>query len=398
LGREPKPAGAGTGLLSRRTLLRTAGAAAFLGASAGVLPMFGTPGRKQTPQSCPSTDLSGSERELIVSSWPAYMDPIEEPGSTVSQFEQATGITVRYSEDISDNDGFFAKVVNQLGSCESIGRDLFVTTDYVCAQMLGLGWIQELDHARLPNVDANLIPELRQVAFDPGRRYSVPWQSGFTGIAYNAALVPEVRSYDELLNRRDLAGRVTLFSEMQDTMCAMLRVSGADPVNFDHGQWQTALDVLRRARGRGQIRAFTGNEYLQDLAAGNVVACLAWSGDIIQLQFENPDIRFVVPEEGMYFFSDNMMVPNRAAHRANAEAWINHYYDPEVAASLAAYVNYVCPVAGAQQAMEAIAPELVDNPLIFPTSEFLANTFEFMPLGETRFKRYRRDFADAIGG
>jgi spermidine/putrescine transport system substrate-binding protein len=268
----------------------------------------------------------------------------------------------------------------------------------VCAQMLSLGWIQELDHARLPNVDANLLPELRQAAFDPGRKYSVPWQSGFTGIAYNAALVPEVRSYNELLNRKDLAGRVTLLSEMHDTMGAMLRVSGADPVNFDQDQWLGALDVLRQARGRGQVRAFTGNEYLHDLAAGNIVACLAWSGDIIQLQFENPDIRFVVPEEGMYFFSDNMMIPNRATHKANAEAWINYYYDPQVAARLAAYVNYVCPVAGAREAMETIAPQLVDNPLIFPTREFLAHTYEFMPLGETRLKRYRRDYADAIGG
>jgi len=385
-------------LLSRRTILRAAGAAAFLGASAGVLPMFSTPSRKQTPQSCPSLDHSDTEHELIVSNWPAYMDPIDEPESTVSGFERSTGITVHYTEDVSDNLSFYAKVVNQLGSCETVKRDLFVLTDWMVTQMLNLGWIQELDHSRMPNVDANLLPKLKQVAFDPGRKYSVPWQTGFTGIAYNAALVPEVRSYAGLLNREDLRGRVTLLNEMQDTMCAMLRRNGADPMKFDHDDWQAALEVLKQARRRGQIRAFTGNEYLRDLAAGNIVACLAWSGDTIQLQFENPDIRFVVPEEGLYFFSDNMLVPNLATHKANAEQWINYYYDPEVAARLAAYVNFVCPVAGAQAAMERIAPELVDNPLIFPTGEFLANSFEFMPLGETLNKRYRRDFADAIGG
>jgi spermidine/putrescine transport system substrate-binding protein len=384
--------------VSRRTFVKAAGAAAFLGASAGVLPLFSTPSRKQTPRSCPSTDLSASEHELIVSSWPAYLDPIDEPGSTVSGFEQATGITVRYTEDISDNQAFFAKVVNQLGSCESVQRDLFVLTDYIVTQMRNLGWLQELDHARLPNVDANLLPELGNVASDPGRKYSVPWQCGFTGIAYNAALVPEVRSYRELLNRDDLRGRVTLVTEMQDTMGAMLRLNGANPEHFDDDEWRAALEVLEQARRRGQIRAFTGNEYLRDLAARNIAACLAWSGDIVQLQADNPDIRFVVPEEGVYFFSDNMLVPIRAPHKANAERWINYYYDPEVAARLAASVNYVCPVAGARQAMERIAPKLVDNPLIFPTREFLANSFQFMPLGETLNKRYRRDFADAIGG
>jgi len=385
-------------LLSRRKILKGAGAAAFLGASAGVLPMFSTPSRKQTPESCPSTDLSSSQKKLVVSNWPAYMDPREDAGSTISGFERQTGISVKYTEDVADNQDFFAKVVNQLGSCQSVKRDLFVLTDFMVNRMIKLGWIQELDHARIPNVDANLLPQLRQVAFDPGRKYSVPWQSGFTGIAYNAALVREVRNFTELLNRSELRGRITLLSEMRDTMGAMLKMTGADPTHFDHEDWNNAIEALKQARSRGQIRAFTGNEYIRDLAAGNIAACLAWSGDVIQLQFENPDIRFVVPEEGLYFFSDNMMVPNLASHKANAEKWINYYYNPEVAARLAARINCVCPVGGAKQAMKKIAPSLVDNPLIFPTGEFLSNSYEFMPLEETLSRRYERDYADAIGG
>jgi spermidine/putrescine transport system substrate-binding protein len=388
-----------TPVLSRRNLLKTAGVAAFLGASAAVLPMFSTPSRRQTPQSCPSTDLSDSENVLRVSNWPGYMDPIEQPGSTLSGFEQQTGISVTYTEDVSENQGFFAKVVNQLGSCQSVKRDVFVLTDWMVSRMATLGWLQELDHARLPNVDANLLPRLQNVAFDPGRRYSVPWQSGLTGIAYNAALVGEIRNYRELLNRAELRGRVTLLTEMRDTMSAMLAVVGADPANFDHDDWQAAIDELKRARRRGQIRAFTGNEYVRDLSAGNIVACQAWSGDVIQLQFDNPDIRFVAPEEGLYLWSDNIMIPNLATHKANAERFVNHYYEPEVAARLAAFINNVCPVKGAQQAMEKIAPDLVDNPLIFPSDDFVArNTFEFMTLDETSGKRYERDFADAIGG
>lgn len=383
---------------TRRRLMKGLGGAAFLGASAGVLPLFGTPGKVQSAATCPSTDLSASSRELVVSNWVSYLDPVGEPGSTLAQFERETGVTVRYLEDVTDTQSFFAKVQNQLGSCQPVDRDIFVLTDHMAARMIDLGWLQELDHARLPNVGANLLPALREVAFDPGRRYSVPWQSGFTGIAYNARLVPEVRSVAELLRRDDLRGRITLLTEMRDTMGPLLRAAGADPTGFDDDDWHAALALIRAARARGQIRAFTGNEYTRDLAAGNIAACLAWSGDVIQLQFDDPDIRFVAPEEGLYLWSDNMLVPNLAAHKANAERWMNHYYDPEVAARVAAAVNYVCPVAGAREAMERIAPELVDNPLIFPGEEFLGGSFVFMPLDETRGRRYERDFADAIGG
>ena len=219
---------------------------------------------------------------------------------------------------------------NQLGSCQTVKRDMFMLTDWMAAKMIDLGWIQKLDHANLPNVDANLLPNLKEVAFDPGRKYSVPWQSGFTGIAYNAKYVDEVGSFDELLTRQDLKGSVTLLTEMRDTMGFMLKVVGADPTDFNDDEWADAIDELKAARSRRQIRAFTGNEYTQDLANGNIKACEAWSGDVIQLQFENPDIKFVVPEEGLSLWSDNMMVPNLATHKANAEEWINFYYDPAV--------------------------------------------------------------------
>jgi spermidine/putrescine transport system substrate-binding protein len=384
--------------LSRRSVLHGAAAAAMLGASAGVLPLFGTPGKSQTPESCPSIDRSELENSLIVSNWQAYIDPSDDPGATIAGFEARTGIDVTYTDDITGNLEFFARVVNQLGSCESVKRDMFVLTDWMVLRMIQLGWLQPLDRAHLPNVERQLLPSLKQVPFDPGRRFSVPWQSGLTGIAYNADLVGEVRSFEDLLSRDDLRGRVTLLTEMRDTMGHLLKVVGADPTNFNDDQWQAALELISRARARGQIRAFTGNEYTRDLAAGNIAACAAWSGDVIQLQFDNPDIRFVAPEQGLYLWSDNMMVPNLATHKAHAEAWIDYYYEPEVAARLAAYVNYICPVAGARAAMERIDPSLVDNPLIFPTEEFLASAFGFMALDETRTRRYERDFADAIGG
>ncbi len=386
------------GRLTRRTALQGAGVAAFVGGSALILPAFGTDGAKQTPESCPSKDLSSSEPELVVSNWQAYIDPPNKPTSTLSVFEEETGISVSYTDDVTDNVEFFAKVRNQLGSCETIERDIIVMTDWMAARMINLGWIQQLDAANIPNVHENLLASLSDVAWDPERKYSVPWQSGLTGVAYNAELVDEVGAFSELLTREDLNGKVSLLSEMRDTMGFMLKVVGADPADFNDDEWQNAIDALGEARARGQIRAFTGNEYIRDLGSGNIVACEAWSGDVIQLQFENPNIKFVVPEEGLSLWSDNMLVPNLATHKANAEAWMNYYYDPVVAAKLAAWVNYICPVEGAREEMEKIDPSLVENELIFPSEDFLAETFALMPLSETTAKVYEQDWSDVTGG
>lgn len=384
--------------VSRRTVLQGAGGLVFLGGSAAVLPAFGTDGAAQTPASCPSEDLSATENELIISNWQAYIDPINQPDSTVNDFQEQTGIEVSYTDDVTDNVEFFAKVRNQLGSCESIERDMMVLTDWMAARMLELGWVQRLDQANLGNVQDNLITGLRGVPWDKNRDYSVPWQSGLTGIAYNADLTGEVRNFEELLSRSDLAGKVTLLSEMRDTMGFMLKIVGADPLDFTEDQWYDAIDVLAEARSNDQIRAFTGNEYVRLLASGDVVACEAWSGDVIQIQFDNPAIKFVQPEEGFSLWSDNMQVPNLATHKANAEAWMNYYYEPRVAAELAAWVNYICPVQGAREEMEKIDPSLVENQLIFPDEEFLASTWDFMPLTEVQAQVYEQDWSDVTGG
>lgn len=383
--------------MSRRTALRTGAGVLLGGASLGVLPLFGTPDRKQDPASCTTADLSASDRRLVVSNWPGYMD--EDDGdyvSTLTEFGKRTGITVDYTADVNDNLEFFAKVVNQLGSCESSKRDMFMLTDWMAARMIQVGWIQPLARDKVPNLHANLIDSLAGVGWDPDRTYSAPWQGGLTGIAYNKAKVKEVRSFDELLTRSDLKGRISLLTEMRDTMGLALLTEGADPSQFDDTAWDNALDRIRKARKDGQIRAFTGNEYIQDLSAGNILACEAWSGDVAAAEDEN--LVFVAPEEGQMIWADNMLVPNLATHQGNAEEWINYYYDPEVAAKLAAYVWYICPVKGAQEAMEKVDPSLVENTLIFPTAESLATTHSFMALEEFKVRAYEGDFADVTGG
>jgi len=384
--------------VTRRRVLGGMSAGALALAGGGVLSACGTEGASQTEASCDSDDLSAEEKDVIWSNWPAYIDPIQQDDSTLSQFEQQSGISVEYNDDVNDNSDFYGKVRNQLGACESTGRDMFTLTDWMAAKMIGLGWLQELDKDNLPQVQANLIENLRSPSWDPERKYSVPWQSGLTGIAYNADLTGEIKSFEEMVTNPEYKGKITLLSEMQDTMIFFLRMVGADPADFTDDEWGEALDRLQEVKDSGQVRQFTGNEYRQDLAQGNIVACEAWSGDVIQLQFDNPAIKFVAPEEGMALWSDNSLVPNKAEHKANAEKLMDFYYDPVVAAELAAWVNYICPVQGAQEAMTKIDPSLADNVLIFPDDALLADTYDFKALSPEEEQQYQDDFARVIGG
>jgi spermidine/putrescine transport system substrate-binding protein len=387
----------GSSGLSRRSVLKgAAGAAAAVG-SLAVLPAFATSGSQQDPATCRARDLSARDRRLVISNWPEYIDEADgDQRSTLQDFEKRTGIKVDYTADVNDNIEFFAKVRNQLAACQSSKRDMFMLTDWMAARFVSLGWLQPLDPAKVPNLHSNLIDSLAHVPWDPDRQYSAPWQSGLTGIAYNKSKVKEVRSFNELLTRPDLRGRISLLTEMPDTMGLLLLSDGADPGNFTHAQWDKAMDKLRKARHDGQIRAFTGNEYIQDLSAGNILACEAWSGDVAAAEDEN--LVFVPPEEGLMIWADNMLVPNLATHQANAEEWINFYYEPETAAKLAAYVWYICPVKGAKEAMEKIDPDLVDNPLIFPDEEMLSRTHAFKGLDEATRRIYQGEYSDVTGG
>ncbi|NLU79423.1 spermidine/putrescine ABC transporter substrate-binding protein [Micromonospora sp. HNM0581] len=386
--------------LTRRGLLTgTLGSAALL-AAGGSLAGCGTPAAQQTEEGCVSEDLSGTEKTLAFSNWPQYMDVDEDDESkrpSLDEFVSRTGIKVAYSEDVNDNNEFFGKVQNQLAACQSTGRDIMVLTDWMAARMIRLGWLQMLDGTKMPNVAANILPSLRNRPFDVDNQYAVPWQSGLAGLAYNGRVTGEIRTVDELLTRPDLKGKVTALSEMRDTMGLLLMSNGHNPADFTANQFDDALNKLKRAVNSGQIRRFTGNDYAPDLAKGDIAACVGWSGDIIQLGFEDEQIKFVVPDSGVMLWSDNMLVPNQASHKTNAEELINYYYEPAVAAQLAAYVNYICPVQGAQAEMEKIDPELAANPLIFPDEAMLSRSRVFMALDETQEREYEAKFQQVIG-
>ncbi|HEX6360541.1 spermidine/putrescine ABC transporter substrate-binding protein [Actinophytocola sp.] len=380
---------------SRRTVLSGLLAATGLAATG-----CGMPGTRQDPAACRSADVSRSERDLVVSNWPLYIDVDEDDENrrpTLDAFTAETGIRVAYQEDVNDNNEFFGKVRNQLSACQSIDRDIVVLTDWMAARLIRLGWVQPLRKDRIPNVEANLLPTLRDRPWDAHTEYAVPWQTGLAGIAFNGNVSKEVRTVDELLTRPDLKGKVTMLAEMRDTMGLILQSMGRDPTNFTEDEFEEALTKLQRAVDSGQIRRFTGNDYAQELAKGDIAACVGWSGDVIQLNFEDEKIQFVTPESGVMLFSDNMQVPNRATHQANAEALMNYYYEPAVAAELAAYVNYICPVLGAQDEMTRIDPELAENELIFPSESTLSSAQVFMALNEAQERIFEQKFQQVIG-
>jgi len=381
---------------SRRGFIQGASLSALALGGGGLLSACGTSGAKVDQDECTSTDKSDQEKEIAFSNWTLYVDPVKaKDTSTLEAFEQETGIAVDYSTDINGNDEFYAKVAPQLSDCKSTGRDVFALTGWMAARMIDLGWVQELDHDNLPNVDANLVSWLESPSWDPGRKYSVPWQAGMTGICYNSELTDPVESFEEMLTRPDLEGKVTVLNEMRDTMTFMLLMQGASPEDFTSEEYSAAIGDLKSAVDSGQIRRFTGNDYIDDLKAGNVLACESWSGDVWQL---GDKFKWIKPSEGFAIWSDNMMVPNLATHKTNVEKMMNFYYDPTVAAKLAAWNYYVCPVRGAEDEIAEFDKSAVGNALIFPDEQELDAGLDFMPLDSDKDKEYQRQFNEVQSG
>ena len=395
--------------VTRRQVLRGVGALGAL-AAGGSLAACGTdpvaePDGESTATGAtdaPDTvDRSDEEKVLTFDNWPLYIDVDEDdPNSrpTLEAFQEETGIQVNYVEAINDNDEYFAKISPQLDNGQPIAADLFVVTDFMVARLIRLGWLQELNHDNLPTVMAELDPALRDPGFDPGRVYSVPWQSGLTGIVYNQAAVPGgVTSLQQLLTDESLRGRVTLLSGMREALPLLATAFGSTLEELTEESVEAALAAVEEAVASGQIRRFTGNDYTADLASGDAVACLGWSGDAIQLQWEDENIQFAIPEEGAELWSDNMVVPVGATHKTNAERLMDFYYDPLVAAELAAWVNYICPVPAAREAMNEIDPELVEEPLIFPSAEDLANAGITRDITDDEEQRWTERWTTIIG-
>jgi spermidine/putrescine transport system substrate-binding protein len=330
--------------------------------------------------------------DLTISNWPLYIDK-----QTVPDFEQATGVSVKYIEDVNDNQEFFGKLQPLLAKGESGGRSIIVVTDWMAKKMYDLGYVQNLDKSAIPNVEKNLLPNLQHPAFDPNRDFSVPWQSGMTGLIVRTDLAPDVKSICDLFDPK-YKGKVEMLTEMRDTVPLVMKCQGVNLDNATEDDWMAAIDKIKQAADSGQIRRFTGNDYARDLTSGDVDAVIGWSGDAIQLQADNPDIKFVMPTEGCMLWSDNMEIPVGAPNPTAAEAWMNYVYDPKNQAQIAEYNYYVTPVSGVQQIFQKTDPSAAKSPLIFPTDSFTKNCDTAPTLTGEEEQRVTRAFDAVING
>lgn len=328
---------------------------------------------------------------LRVSNWPYYISP-----KTVPAFEKKFGIQVDYIEDINDNASLFGKIAGPLQMGRNPGRDIIIPTDFLVARLIQLGWLEKFSHQDVPNAK-NLMPRLQHPAWDPKRQYSLPWATYTTTIAYNIEKTgKELTSINDIYDPA-YKGHVSMLSQMRDTLALVFLGMGVNPEEATYADVQKAVKKIEKNVRNGQIRQFFGNDYGAALTRGDIWVAFAWSGDIVQLQKDNPELRFVIPKEGIYRSDDNMVIPLQAAHRQAALAWMNFIYDPKVYAQIAAYIQYIPPVRGTEQYVKETNPSLLDNPLIYPTDAMWKKMYGFKALSAEQERKWQALFQSAIG-
>jgi spermidine/putrescine transport system substrate-binding protein len=373
-------------MVSRRAVLAGAGG---LGA-AGLLAACGG-----------GSDSADSANSVRWGNWPLYLDFDEETKKypTLEKFTEATGIKAEYFEDYNDNDEFFGKVQAQLKLGEDIGYDVVTPTDWMAARWIRLGYTQKFDVANIPN-KSNILDSLASPSFDPNREQSLTWQGIMAGFGWNTEKNPKgIRTIDELFAPQN-KGKIVVLSEMRDTIGIILRSQGVDLQTVTEDQFMNAVDFMAKKIADGWIRGVKGNEYAEDLTSGDATAVIGWSGDMFILKAENEGkFDFALPDSGGTISGDNLMIPSTASAegKANAEKLINFYYDPAIAAEVAAYVNYVCPVKGAQEEMEKIDPDLAASPFIFPDATMSSKLSVFRSLTPAEETTWGEAFQKAAG-
>ncbi|NEM90433.1 ABC transporter substrate-binding protein [Galbitalea soli] len=380
--------------VTRRTMLGGAAASAAALALAACAPIGGA--KKLQP----AKDISATDKTMTWANWALYLDQNDQKQyPTLLAFEKETGIQVKYDIAVDDNNSYYAKVKDQLALGQDIGADTVCLTDWMVSRWINLGYTQKLDHAKIPNL-SNLAPRLQNPDFDPGRNYSVPWQSGFAGLCWNKEKLPKgIKQVSDLWDPA-LKGRIGVLSEMRDTIGLIMLEQGVDISSKSWGdkEFNAAIAEFKKQVDSGQIRNIKGNSYADDLKNEDTLAAIVWSGDVegINADIGSDKFGFVIPETGGTLWSDNYLIPIGSKKKTNAETLINYYYEPEVAATVAAYVNYITPVEGAQEAMKKIDPSLVDDQLIFPNADTFSQVKLFRTLTNAENTRYNSAF-EAVG-
>jgi spermidine/putrescine transport system substrate-binding protein len=341
--------------------------------------------------SSPASD----SKTLFFENWPGYMDE-----ETVALFAKETGIDFKYTEAFLDNNEYFAKIQPALSQGNTIEPDLIAPTFWMAARLIQLGWVQKLDKASIPNF-ANLRDDLKNPSWDKGNEFSLPYQTGIAGIAYNQKVTGrELKSVEDLF-APEFKGKIGMLTEMRDTVGLIMMAEGKDiskVSTFDEAA--NAFDRLEKAKCDGQIRSFTGNEYTKDLSAGNFAACVGWSGDVLQLSKDNPDVKFIVPEEGGTSWYDTMVWVKGSENSASVSSWMNFLYDPVNAARLTSYVQYMSPVKGVREELVKMGGEnaaLADNELLFPDDATVKRLQTWGGLSEAEETKFDERFSSIVG-
>jgi spermidine/putrescine transport system substrate-binding protein len=364
--------------LTREELLQRAAFGAALASIPGFAAACGGSSSSSGSSTGTTQKLAGT---LRFSNWPLYIDVDEKTKShpTLDAFTKKTGVKVAYTEDINSNSEYFGKIQGPLSRGQSINKDIIVLTDneQYLSLMIEKGWAEKLDKDVITNI-TNLADVQQHPGFDPNREYTLPWQSGMTGIAYNPKLTKPILSIDQLFEDKSLKGQITALNGFGDTLGLVILANGDDPSKITDESFKRALDRVKAASDSGQIRQFTGNEYAGPLSKGDLKACIAWSGDIVQLLPDNPDLKWNIPAAGGIIWTDNMLIP-KGGDAYTASTYMNYVYIPAVAAKIAAYIQYVTPVKGTKQVLAKTDPELANNQLIFPTEATLSRVHQIDP-------------------
>ena len=379
---------------SRRRFLGggAAAAAAFaLGPSFLAACGSSTTTSSSSSSAAPADDGSPATGHLRISNWPLYM-----ADGFVAAFQTASKLTVDYKEDFNDNEEWFAKNKEPLSRKQDIGADLAVPTQFMAFRLKGLGWLNEISDTRVPN-RKNLRPDLLNDASDPGRKYTAPYMSGMTALAYNkAATGRAITKIDDLWDPA-FKGKVSLLSDMQDGLGMLMLSQGSSLSEPTTETVQKAVDLVKEQKDKGQIRRFTGNDYADDLAAGNIVIAQAYSGDVVQLKADNPDLDFVVPESGGTWFIDTQVIPYTTQNQHAAEAWINYVYDKPNYAKLVAFTQYVPVLADMTDELNKIDPKLAENPLINPPQDYKDRLKTWAALSDEQTQEFNTAYASVTG-
>ena len=361
---------------SRRRFVRGAAGLIAAGSLAGAMSACGIAGTRNTGWK-DGFDWKGwwSEQEqqgtFDFANWPLYIDRTKDGSPTLNDFSAQTGITVNYRPVIQDNASFFAQISPVLQAKQSTGYDTVVISNgWELTQMIENHWLIPLDHSRLPNFGRYASAAVRNPVFDPDNEFTVAWQSGITGIAYDPESVGrKITSFKDLWDPA-FKGKVGMMADNTELGSIGMLALGIEPSTSTPEDWHRAADLLREQREAGIVRQYYDQSYIKALEQGDTWISMAWSGDVFQAQVSgNPNLEFAVPDEGAMFWQDNCMIPLHAAHPVDAIEWMDYFYRPHVQAQITDWVNYVSPVPAAKPIVAGALddPTVADSPLVFPT-------------------------------